>query len=137
MTGRAHGHRWMRFDDPIFRARHYVFYGPHRTLKTALKSVLRRDEYALLDEAELTAPCYGRTIGRAPDDDELDPYVTVIYVAPHQTALGACATLVHEIGHAVDFVLTARGVRHHPCHSEPRRYYEEALYARARVGLRL
>lgn len=136
-SGRIGKHRWCRFDDPIFRARHYLLYGPHATARETAKAVMQRGEFDLIADVEFTADCFGRAIGRAAKNGERDPYLTVVHVAPHSTTLAACSTLVHEVGHAVDYVLSARGVKYEPFHSEPWRFYQEALYECGRRGLKL
>lgn len=36
--GRTRGHKWVRLDDPIFRATHWVFFGPGATLGPAAQA---------------------------------------------------------------------------------------------------
>lgn len=137
MTGRTHAHRWLRFDDPIFRARHYIFYGPHRTIRDAAKATLRRDEWAGAEACGFgTGDYLGICTGAVPDND-LDPLLVVMHISSEVKGLQAASALVHETGHAVDFVLEARGVTHSAAHGETWRFYQEVLYVRGRVGLKL
>lgn len=125
MTGRCHGHRWVRLDDPIFRARHWVFYGPGKTLAKAA-AAQRID----LDETPPGAGACAVAQGAGTSTE------TVVFVnkdAPDEHL----ETLMHELHHATTYTLLAANLPLVEETTEVSAYYHEWLFREARRGLKL
>lgn len=124
VKGRCHGHRWVRLDDPIFRSRHYVFYGPRRTAAKAMSQVLG---------VQCDAPPM-ESAGSCAVADQGGAAETLMHI--DSTAAGEhLETLIHEAHHATFYTLNKARLRLTPKTTEVFAYFHEWLVREGRKGV--
>lgn len=134
--GRSGGHRWCCVQDYTHRARHYVFYGSHRSLLCAMQEVLTPDEFDQVETA-FEEPSFGRTVLRQVKPMRYsEACFTVIFMAK-QPDLDPLEVLVHEIVHATGMVLSYTGVEPSFSNDEQMAHMVSWLFGQMRVGLAL
>lgn len=126
--GRTRGHRWVRLHDPIFRATHWVFFGPSRTFGAVAPAIVG----AAIDP--LPEGVAGTCAAMQHAGESVS---TLTHVSSDLARHEHLETLIHELHHAMVYTLDASNVPMTRDTGELMAYYHEWLVREARKGVGL